>query len=385
MVRPGYQWKKASDFETGGHHRIREIRRPENYDVPSRGKGRSPGNSIDGAIIHSWWIEYGGMLNTIDDAERIRDELFRITLGMWNYAKNHNPNTVARNKYRELVWVNYVPGVRESRRLVGDYIMSQRDFDLRTVHGDTVAFTDWGIDVHHPEGYWVKGNDCIHVYGGRRTSIPYRTLYSKDIVNLFMAGRCHSATHMALGATRVMRPMCATGQAAGTAAAIARQHGTTPRGIYESHLPQLQQTLLKDGCYLLGVKNADPADLARTARVTASSSAEGMTPEKTIDGWNRVVAGDRHAWAPAAEAEAPVWLAFQLQRPAAIGEIHVTAEAANGDFHVEAMIDGQWQPVAKSTGNSARRVVLRFDPVTTAQVRIVWSRLRGLCEVRIYE
>ncbi|NQT40473.1 MAG: FAD-dependent oxidoreductase [Planctomycetes bacterium] len=380
-----YQWKKASDFETGGHHRIREIRRPGNYDVPSHGKGRSPGNSIDGAITLSWWIEYGGMVNTVDDAEEIRDELLRITMGMWNYAKNHNPNTVARNKYRELVWVNYVPGVRESRRLVGDYIMSQRDFDLQTIHPDTVAFTDWGIDVHHPEGYWVQGNDCIHVYQGRRVSIPYRSLYSKNIANLFMAGRCHSATHMALGGTRVMRPMCATGQAAGTAAAIAHQHQTTPRGVCDRHLSQLQQTLLRDGCYLLGVDNTDPADLARTARVSASSSAEGLAPAKVIDGWNRVVDGDRHAWAPAAEGESPTWLAFQLERPAAIGEVHVTAEDSNVDFAVEAMIDGGWQAVAKSTGNSARRVVLRFDPVTTAQVRIIASSLPSLCEVRIYE
>ena len=304
---------------------------------------------------------------------------------MWNYAKNYNPRTIARNKYRELVWLNYVPGVRESRRLVGDYIMSQRDFDLQTIHPDTVAFTDWGIDVHHPEGYWVEGNDCIHVYHGWRVSIPYRSLYSKNIANLFMAGRCHSATHMALGGTRVIRPMCATGQAAGTAAAIAHQHEATPRGVCDRHLSQLQQTLLKDGCYLLGVDNTDEADLARTAGVTASSSAEGMVPVKVIDGWNRVVDGDRHAWAPAAEAKSPTWLAFQFEREATIGEVHVTAEAANVDFAVEAMIDGRWQPVAKSTGNSARRVVLRFDPVTTAQVRIVSSRLPALCEVRIYE
>ena len=114
-----------------------------------------------------------------------------------------------------------------------------------------MAFTDWGPDVHHPEGYWVRGNDCIHVYKGRRTSIPYRTLYSKNIENLFMAGRCHSATHIALAGTRVMRPMCATGQAAGTAAAIACQYSTSPRGVYRRHIRQLQDTLVKDGCRLM--------------------------------------------------------------------------------------------------------------------------------------
>ena len=382
-----YQWKKASDFEIGGHRRIREIRRPGNYDVPSRGKGRSPGNNINGAIVHSWWIEYGGMVNTIDDAEKIRDELFRITLGMWNYAKNYNPRTVAKNKHRELVWINYVPGVRESRRIVGDYIMSQRDYDLRTIHPDTVAFTDWGIDVHHPEGFWVKGNDCIHVYGGRRTSIPYRTLYSKDIVNLFMAGRCHSATHMALGGTRVMRPMCATGQAAGTAAALATRHDTSPRGVYRKHIAELQQTLLRDGCYLMGVKNADPADLARTARVTASSSAPGMPPAKVIDGWNRVVGKDRSAWSPDPKAPGPHWLQLQLPKADTVDTMHVTSEQRSADFRVQAWVDGGWKTVAQAPAEKARRVVLHFAPVGTDRVRIIADRdPRGfvLCEVRLY-
>jgi len=248
-----YQWAKDTDFEPrGSHKRTREIIRPENFDVPSRGKGRNPGGDPDGAIKHAWWVELGGCNDTIEDAEVIRDELLRISLGLWNYAKNHNPETRDANACRELVWLNYVPGVRESRRLMGDYILSQRDYDEQIVHEDTIAFTDWGPDLHHPEGFWVKGNDCIHVYQGRRTSIPYRTLYSKNIDNLFVAGRCHSGTQIGTSGTRVMRPMCATGQAAGTAAAIATRHRTSPRGVYQEHLGELQEALLRDGCRLMG-------------------------------------------------------------------------------------------------------------------------------------
>jgi hypothetical protein len=247
-----YQWTTSSDFEpVGSHVRTKMIVRPENFDQPSRGKGRNPANDMNGAISHAWWVEYGGMEDIIEDAEHIRDELLRISLGLWNYAKNHNPATRDKNAQRELVWLNYVPGVRESRRLVGDYIMTQKDYDERIVHDDTVAFTDWGPDVHHPEGFWVRGNDCIHVYQGRRTSIPYRTLYSRNIENLFMAGRCHSATHVAFGGTRVMRPCCAMGQAVGTAAAIATRRRTTPRGVYQKHIHELQETLVKDGCRLM--------------------------------------------------------------------------------------------------------------------------------------
>jgi len=382
-----YQWKKASDFETAGHQRLREIRRPENFDLPSRGKGRSPGNHLNGAITYSWWIEHGGMHNTIDDAEVIRDELFRITLGMWNYAKNYNPATVDKNKYRELVWVNYVPGVRESRRLVGDYVMSQRDFDEQIVHPDTVAFTDWGIDVHHPEGFWVKGNDAIHVYMGRRASIPYRSLYSKNIENLLMAGRCHSATHVALGGTRVMRPMCATGQAAGTAAAIAERHATTPRGVYENHLEQLQQTLLKDGCYLLGVKNRDRKDLALAATASASSQTAAMPAGKVINGCNRAVEKDRNAWAPDSAASGPQWVQLQLPRAATVDTVHVTFRAASDDCRVEVLEGETWKTVATIERGRARRTVLQFSPVKTDKLRLLLdnpSQQTAVCEVRIY-
>jgi len=247
-----YQWKDSNDFEPkGSHKRIDELVRPENFDPPARGKGRNPRNNISGTVSHAWWVEYGGMEDTIEDAEHIRDELFRISLGLWNYAKNHNPNTVNKNKHRELVWLNYVPGVRESRRLVGDYILSQKDLDDKVVHDDHVAFCDWGVDLHHPQGFWVKGNDCIAVYKDHRKSIPYRTLYSKNINNLFMAGRNHSATQIAMAATRVMHPCAAMGQAVGTAAAIAVKHQTSPRGVYQHHIAELQDTLIKDGCRLM--------------------------------------------------------------------------------------------------------------------------------------
>lgn len=344
------KWTKSEDFEPlNSHRRRKDIVRPENFDRPSRGKGRNPGNDINGGILDAWWVEYGGMLNTIEDAEKIRDELFRINVGLWNYAKNHNPETVERNWNRELVWLNYVPGVRESRRLVGDYIMSQKDYDNQIIHTDTIGFTDWGPDVHHPEGFWVKGNDCIHVYQGKRTSIPYRTLYSKNISNLFMAGRCHSASHIALGGTRVMRPMMQTGQAAGTAASLAGKYNTTPRGVYRHHIEELQQGLLKDGCYLLGVKNNDKNNIALTAKVTASSHLKDMEPGKVINGFNRVIGKDRNAWAPNLKTPGPHWLKLTLPKTTRINTIHVTSEEQCADFRVEAFVEDDWRQIAQVT------------------------------------
>jgi len=383
-----YPWTKSSDFEPrGSHRRISTITRPPNFDAPSRGRGRNPGDDVNGAIHHAWWVEYGGVVDTIDDAEKIRDELFRITLGLWNYAKNHNPKTVERNKFRELVWLNYVPGVRESRRLVGDHIMTQRAYDEQIVHPDTIAFTDWGIDIHHPEGFWVKGNDCIHVYKGRRTSIPYRTLYSRNIANLLMAGRCHSATHVALGGTRVMRPMCQTGQAAGTAAAIAARYRTAPRGVYQSHLSELQQALVKDGCYLMGIRNADEKDLALRATVTASSAAPGAAAGNVINGWNRVVGKARNAWAPAPNAEGPQWVRLDFDPPVRIDIVHVTFERRAAACRLEVPSGSAWKTVAEIPAGGPRRHVLRVRAAMVTSLRLRAAEKAddlAVCEIRAY-
>ncbi len=386
-----YKWTKGDDFEPlNSHERLDEVRRPPNFDAPSRGKGRNPADDINGGVYRTWWVEYGGMLDVIQDAEKIRDELFRINMGLWNYAKNHNPKTIEANRNRELVWLTFVMGVRESRRLVGDYIMTQHDFDRQIQHGDAVAFTDWGIDVHHPEGFWVKGNDCIHVYKGRRTSIPYRTLYSKNIVNLFMAGRCHSATHFAMGGTRVMRPVCMMGQAAGTAAAIATKYGIVPRQVHQDHVKELQQALLKDGCFLPEVRNTDRKDFALRARVTASSFIEGMTPGKVNNGWNRVVDIDRNAWAPDPTAPLPQWIQLELERPFLINSAHVSFEDSEDlavDFAVEARVADSWEKVVEITNNQSRRRVISFEPVRTGKIRLVVSKTStrfAMCEVRLY-
>jgi hypothetical protein len=364
-----YQWTKSSDFEElGSHARLKSPVRPPNFDVPFRGKGRNPGNHGNGAAAGVWWVEYGGIANTIDDAENIRDELFRVCLGLCNYAKNHNPET------------------RESRRLVGDYVMTQNNFDDPTPTADAIAFTDWGIDLHHPEGFWVRGNDCIHVYRGRRTGIPYRTLYSKNIRNLFMAGRCHSATQLAFAGTRVMRPMCAAGQAAGTAAALAHKHKTSPRGVYQQHLAELQQQLLKDGCYIPGVQGNDPLDLARKSTVTASSFVEGAEPANAINGWNRVVGKNRNAWSPSPSQRPPHWIRLSFPESSAIAELHLTFEKESVECKLEIHHNGAWQEIAAIPANPTRRHVLKVKTAPADAIRLVTESdvPLGICEIRVY-
>jgi len=224
---------------------------------------------------HYWWIEWGGELDIVHDNERIRDELRSVILGIWDHIKNSgefDADTL------DLEWIGNVPGKREYRRLVGDYTLHQRDVIEQTRFDDGVAFGGWSIDLHPTEGMYSTGAGAVQRFSNGVFEIPYRSLYSADVDNLLMAGRDISATHIAFGAARVMATCAAMGEAAGTAAALALTHGTSPRGVYESHRAELRQLLLRQDAPLIGVADADPADLALAARVSASGVRDGLGP-----------------------------------------------------------------------------------------------------------
>jgi hypothetical protein len=226
-----------------------------------------------------WWLEVGHRKDTIQDEEEIRDEALRAVYGLWDYIKNSCTTLPADRDptNRRLSWVGHVAGKRESRRLIGDYVLTEQDLENGTFFSDAVAYGGWPIDLHLPgEGI---GNGCMAIVGTHiwqcvdLYNIPFRSLYSRNINNLMMAGRNVSVSHVALGSTRVMGTTATLGQAIGTAAALCNKHDTTPRGVYRSHLAALQQALLRDDAYIIDVRNEDPDDLARTATVTASSVA----------------------------------------------------------------------------------------------------------------
>lgn len=231
--------------------------------------GRHPQLSFGG---WQWVIEYGGLRNTYTDAEEIRDELLRIIWGMWDHAKNHCSKLGKEAADYKLTWVSYVVGKRESRRLIGDYVMTEHDIAKSVLFPDRVSYCGWGIDIHPPGGFYDKEPPATFSHR-LKFSVPLRSLYTKDVGNLLMAGRCISVSHVALGATRVMITCGLQGQAAGTAAGFCKMHQTTPRGVYQSYVADLQQQLLKDGCYLIDLPNQDPRDLARGAKATASSQS----------------------------------------------------------------------------------------------------------------
>ncbi|MGF9695917.1 FAD-dependent oxidoreductase [Paenibacillus sp. MABNR03] len=218
---------------------------------------------------HYWWIEWGGELDTVHQNERIRDELWSVIYGIWDYIKNSgqfDADTMT------LEWVGSIPGKREYRRFVGDYVLNQNDILAQEPFADRVAFGGWSIDLHPPQGMYAETSGSKHMHADGIYHIPYRSLYSVNVSNLLFAGRNVSASHVAFGTTRVMATCAVMGEAAGTAAALCAAKGVSPREIHDQHLEELQQTLLRQDASVIGLRNEDQQDLAPKAVVTASTT-----------------------------------------------------------------------------------------------------------------
>src|SRR5260370_15797771 len=185
-------------------------------------------------------------------------------------------------------WVGMGPGKRESRRIEGDHRLTEQDLmGLNGDCADAVAIGGWGLEEHPPGGFdALDKRPCVSAKLPEVYNIPLRSLYSKDVSNLFMAGRNASCSHVAFTSTRVMATCAVMGQAAGTAAALCVRHGLEPRALAkdEKRAKELQQTLLRDDQTIKGVRNEDPLDLARQAKVTASGVHQTARPENVIDG-----------------------------------------------------------------------------------------------------
>ena len=219
-----------------------------------------------------WWLEHPGTFDDLDDPERARDELIRIHLDYWGWLRKH-PTFGAKARTCRLDEIKMHNGRREGWRFIGDYVLTSTDCREGRRFPDAITCGGWALDLHDPMGVMnPKGNGWWSVDQTRIYTIPYRCIYSKDIANLYMAGRNISITHAALGSTRIMGTIFTIGQATGTAAAIAVRENLTVREVGKKRIKELQQALLKDDQFIPGVKNEDPLDLARSAKVKATST-----------------------------------------------------------------------------------------------------------------
>ena len=238
-----------------------------------------------------WYLELGGEQDSIADTETIRDELQDAAYGLWDFVKNSGAYPRETVQHLDLDWVGILPGKRESRRYVGDIVMTQHDVRSGGHFEDLVAFGGWTMDDHHPAGLRTTELPTIFHPAPSPFGIPYRALYSINIDNLMFAGRNISVTHSALSATRVMATCATLGQAAGTAAALAVAQNTSPRGVYQEKLQTLQQQLMDDDCYLPFMKRS-------VSQLTRSAAIESDCPgaENLRNGLDRPINGDDNGW-----------------------------------------------------------------------------------------
>lgn len=374
-----------------------------------------------------WWVEWGGELDTIKDNEVIRDELLAIMLGVWDHIKNRGDHGA---DHWALDWFGFLPGKRESRRFIGQYVLSEKDVLESRHFDDAIAYGGWSIDTHPPEGIDDPSQPpCTQVPVPHLFDIPLRACISAGPDNLMFAGRNISATHIAFASTRVMATCAVVGQGVGTAAAMAVKQQVSPADLPQrlDLIDRIQQQLLRDDAYLIGISNGDPKDLAREANVIASSEQPDGPATNILSGQTRADFGkggapahrnvrSTHRWMSDPDQFLPAWiqlkwkhcispreirLVFDVGQHRVLSLSHSDAFAAKmvwgkaqpetvRDYTIEALVDGQWVTIIDVTGNYERlRVHSLTKSYKTNQLRINIHATNGLdhgriCEVRVY-
>jgi hypothetical protein len=264
-----------------------------------------------------WYLELGGVRDTIADAEEIRDELLAAAYGIWDFVKN-DPENKAKNANFDLEWIGFLPGKRESRRYVGDHTLTQGDVRAGGRFDDIIAYGGWPMDDHHPEALRTPEEPTIFHPAPSPFGIPYRCLYSRNVENLFFAGRNISVSHVALSSTRVMATCAVLGQAVGAAVAVAYKHGETPRGVYRNYIAEVQQTLMEDDCWLPGLVRGR-SGLTKAARLATSAE----DPEVLRSGIDRPTGKESNSllFKPGGFAE------YELEKPAWVNRVRLVFDS----------------------------------------------------------
>lgn len=415
-------------------YRAVDMGKPTPYDAPEWVYDlRAAGSSIElnpgydrSYLGGNWWHENRGEIDDLWDPEFARDDLIRVSLSYYSWIKNYSSLAEKARNY-QLKSVPITNAKRETRRLVGDHILVEDEVMKAELFPDRVGYITWSVDVHHPDGIFSTEGPFDYFFGDRRkhpyagvphhpvASIPYRILYSKNIPNLLFAGRNVSVSHVALGTVRVQGTTGQMGQVVGTAAAMCVKYGTDPRGIYETNIGELQQTLLKDDMYILELKNEDPNDLALNSEVSASSSfSEQYVPANVINGVTRMdkyvyperTEGQTNMWMSDPDESMPQWIQLDLSTEKKFNSVrltfdtnpvtkrHTTRQYTDSDrFPPECVRDyrvlyhngTEWIPVVEVRNNYQRQRVHRFPAVLGSKLKVVIDSTNSDESARIFE
>ena len=365
--------------------------------------GRDP-KRPDTDKLGVWYWESGFDHDPIERGEYIRDWNFRAMYGAWDALKNVDkalPN-------HKLNWAAYVAGKRESRRLLGDVVLTKEDVLGRKHYEDGCVPTGWPIDLHLPDPRYVdafEGDAFISVAHYDRYEppcwIPYRCLYSRNVPNLFMAGRDISVTHEALGTVRVMRTGGCMGEIVGMAASLSVKHDTTPRGVYRDHLDELKELMTRG----VGKQLAPPPKLqgvgpnvAPQAEVTTSGDRDPAISRPTLvnDGQADWVRNDLR-WL--SHAEVPNWVELKWSEPKTIVAARVISGYSRGGTVTDPIrsfvlqhFDGHSGHDVPGTDTRDNDLVdwhRQFNPVTTTRMRLMVQKthinISRIWEIELYE
>ena len=291
------------------------------------------GPNIYSTSENFWYLELGGNRDAIGDTEEVAKDLRALATGAWDHVKNSGLYDADN---WELEFLGFLPGKRESRRMVGEYTVTANDLLENTPFPDAVAYGGWPIDDHYPDGFYHKGHPNTNILPERPYSVPYRALYSKNTENLFFAGRNISMTHMAMSSIRVMATCALLGQAVGTAAAIAARHSLTPHGVYTHRMDELRERLLDADCFL-------PAQMRRVGEACRRSVLVNKDGVAVADGDALKNGQDRpniHYGTSACGVSLPngQGAEYRFAAPAAVESVHLTFDS---DLN-RATLPGDW-------------------------------------------
>ncbi len=337
----------APDWSRTLTERERLLRRPDLQDT----------------LENFWYLELGGEQDTIADTESVRDQLIPLAMGMWDYVKHGYGRDMDR---WDLEFLGFLPGKRESRRMAGEYVLTQQDLSQGRKFEDTAAYGGWKMDDHYPGGFFYDGPPNRLFQAQEPYEIPYRCLYSKNVDNLFFAGRNISATHLALSSTRVMGTCAILGEAVGAAAFLAVTKSVSPHGVYLHYLEELGQLLMNGDCFLPG----------RRRKVSPVCDHAPKVPECVRQGMDREHAcyGDHRG----ARVKNHRELAYEFSEPAYVDTVHLVFDS---DLNRETLEGDQTERTHSMRANVRLDSPMVFLPKTLCREFQVVSDGEVLCHV----
>ena len=367
-----------------------------------------------------WWLEWGGIHDTIKDGDMIRHELMAVMLGVWDHIKNDGDHGAANYA---LTWCGMMPGKRESRRFIGHHVFTQSDAMDAPHVPDAIGYGGWSMDTHPVAGIdATDDNPCHQPLPPRLYAVPLGCCISRNIDNLMFAGRNMSASHIGFATLRVMATCGVIGQGIGTAAAWAVKHDVTPGQLvgHTKAIESIQRALVRDDCFLPGITPDDPENLAAKATVTASSQQDDGQATEILNAVTRAVRGAMgvhkrygetasHRWMSDPSQGLPATIELTWKTPVTVSQIELVfdtglhrslALTGQNDFaakmewgpqfetvrdYAVAYCDaaGQWRDMITVTDNVQRLVRHVTEPTAISALRVTVHRTWGLDHARI--